>query len=480
MTIALRAAGTATSATAAVTAINPSVPTGTTTGDLSVLSVAMKPYSTTITTPSGWTKIGEATNGTTASGTDTGSTKIAVFVKESAAVGAIGNITFSGANTVGAVINSYSKASDKAWDYSVFTSGGDTTNGANYSATGSAGLDVTAGDLVCASTAVNGDIGTLSAITIAGMSGATLGTYASRQNAAVTTGNDCRLVVGDRPVTSGSSNAAPTVTYTNASSTSGTSMWLRLREVALPTNVRLGLNSAQKLYVGTTEAVRAFLGTILFWGTYSGISFVSESHTTYASRSTTTSLTVPTLAANDYVLLVYLAGQSSAPADPTSIPSGFSLLEGPVDVSSEFFHVSTWIYAKFATGSEPSTWDFGEPTTRNTQAFAVVYRGVNQTTPLDATTVLNQSNGSNGTTYTYSSITTVSNNACVVVLGLDWGDTANDLTPPSGMTERVDTSIIYCADVTQPTAGASGDKTMTTNSTGGDPWFAATIALRPA
>lgn len=271
--ITLRAAGTATSATAAVTAVNPAVPAGATTGDLSHLTVWAKPYSTAITTPSGWTKIGEATNGTTASGTDTGSTKVAVYVLESASVGAIGNITQSGADSMGAVINTYAKDATKSWDVSAFTAGGDSANGANYSATGAAGISVAADDWVLQSTAVNGDVGTPSAFAIGGMSGATLGTYVSRQSAAVTTGNDTRGVVGDIPVTAGSSSSAPTFTYTNASSGSGTTMWLRLRQVVSGTNapaenvaLAVAANDATATVAGTAEAaapaVAAFDATV--------------------------------------------------------------------------------------------------------------------------------------------------------------------------------------------------------------------------
>lgn len=231
MTVALRAAGTATSATAAVTAVNPAVPSGATTGDLSILAVWAKPYSATITTPAGWTKIAEATNGTTATGTDTGSTKVAVYVKVGAAVGAIGNIGQSGANSMGAVINTYSKDGAKFWDFTTTTSGGDTSNGSNFSATGAGGLGVTTGDWVVACAGINSDGGTPSAITIAGMSGATRGTVSTRTSAAVTTGNDTRGIVADVPITAGSSSAAPTFTYTNSSSTSGSVIWLRLREV---------------------------------------------------------------------------------------------------------------------------------------------------------------------------------------------------------------------------------------------------------
>lgn len=231
MTIALRAAGTATSATAAVTAVNPATPAGCQAGDLAVMTVTMKPYNTTITTPAGWEKIGEQTNGTTASGTDTGSTKIAMFVQRNPISStSVGNLSFTNANSCAAVIHVYSKSSSNAWDYTSFTDGGDSTNGANYSATGAAGISVASGDWVLASTAVNSDLGTISAQAIAGMSGATIGTVQNRTNQDITTGNDTAILASDAPISAGSSSNAPTFSYTNASSTSGTTLFLRLRE----------------------------------------------------------------------------------------------------------------------------------------------------------------------------------------------------------------------------------------------------------
>lgn len=50
-------------------------------GDMLIAFIGGKAYNTTITPPSGWTSIGSSTNGTTASGVDTGSTKIEVFWK---------------------------------------------------------------------------------------------------------------------------------------------------------------------------------------------------------------------------------------------------------------------------------------------------------------------------------------------------------------------------------------------------------------
>lgn len=234
-------AGASTSSTAAVTAISPAVPAGSGAGDLSVLCIAMKPYSATVSSSgvlSTWTKIGEATNGTTANGTDVGSTKVAMFVKESAAAGAIGNITFgSSPNTIGAVIHTYKKKENQIWDYSTFTTGGDAVNDYNYSATGAGGLSIAVDDMIVAATAVNSDLGTttISAQAIGGCAGATITTQgvrttgASSGNGLVTTGNDCRIIVVDATCTAGSSASAPTATYTLSQNTSGTSLWLRLR-----------------------------------------------------------------------------------------------------------------------------------------------------------------------------------------------------------------------------------------------------------
>ena len=235
MPIAYRAQGTPTPDTTAVTAIAPPVPATAAPTDLSVLSVGMKPFGTTITTPTGWTKIGEGTNGSVASGADTGSMKTAVFVRESAAVGAIPTIAFSGSpSSIIAVINTYSKGPNEIWDFSAFTVGGQAADTVNYTATGAAGLNVAPGDWVVAASSLNTDSGTVGSPTIGGMSGATLAAVNVRTNVEQTTGNDSAHAVVDRTVTAGSSNAAPTATHTNASASAGETLWLRLRVITMP------------------------------------------------------------------------------------------------------------------------------------------------------------------------------------------------------------------------------------------------------
>lgn len=236
--ITLRAAGATPATGALVTAISPVVPAGATTGDLSVLCVEAKPYTTTITTPSGWTKIGEVTNGTTASAADVGAMKTAMYVRESATPGAIGNMTFTGADSAMAVIHTYAKSAAYAWDFSAFTTGSQasTSNVANYSATGGV-LPVAPEDWVIAATGANTDlVAGFTAQAINGLTGATLTksvrtTGATSTAGLTTTGNDSKLIVTDAWVTAGQSATAPTFTYTSTSASSGSTMWLRLRQV---------------------------------------------------------------------------------------------------------------------------------------------------------------------------------------------------------------------------------------------------------
>lgn len=254
--IALRGAG---AVDAGTTSVSPVVPATATTGDLSVLTVAAKPYNTTITTPSGWTKIGEHTNGTTASGTDTGSMIVAVYVKESATPGAIGSIGQTNANSMSAVVNTYMKAPGTVWNHSTFTQGFDAVHEANYSATGDAGLSVVTGNVIVASTAVNADLGTITAQAVGGMSGATLTATNSRTYGDITAGNDHSILVVDVVVRSGSSDSAPTFTYTNSSSTSGTTIWLKLGLEDPPASLTVNPDAVASVEAFGTPTVSATL-----------------------------------------------------------------------------------------------------------------------------------------------------------------------------------------------------------------------------
>jgi len=68
------------------TSLSVSLPSGVSAGDMLILTVGGKPYDATINTPTGWTLIGsQQTNGSTASGVDSGSVTWAVFYKKATA-----------------------------------------------------------------------------------------------------------------------------------------------------------------------------------------------------------------------------------------------------------------------------------------------------------------------------------------------------------------------------------------------------------
>jgi hypothetical protein len=148
-------------------------------------------------------------------------------------------------------------------------------------------------------------------------------------------------------------------------------------------------------------------------------------------------------------------------------------------VTDGSFGVEMRIYGKLAS-SEGASWDFTHSSC-SSQGFALTYRGVHTGTQIDVTAT---TNSGTGTTSTATGLTTVTNGAMVIFVGHDYGDTANNLTAPTGttptFTERIDTALTYAADGVMTTAGATGNKTMTSNSNSSNPWAAALIALRPA
>jgi hypothetical protein len=231
--IALRVAGSPTAAAATITTVNPAVGSGATTGDLSVLLLTGKPYNTTgmeTGNLSTWTQLGTFTaNGTTGSGTDSGSMGCTAFVKESASVGSVGNLTLTGGNSFTAVILTFSKAADKAWDYLTFTFGSDNTSGANLSCTGSA-WNTASGDMIVCVAGIPSDADTVTASALSGMSGSTIGTQTIDVQQNTSMGQDSHMSVVHAAITAGSSSAAPVYTHTDATSRTGQAMFIRLRE----------------------------------------------------------------------------------------------------------------------------------------------------------------------------------------------------------------------------------------------------------
>lgn len=206
------------------------------------------------------------------------------------------------------------------------------------------------------------------------------------------------------------------------------------------------------------------------------IAFGNLQATTYASRTNTT-VTAPTGISNGDTLVTVLFLLSSNNTTPTAatLPSGFvSAADDMTGVATAPNGGNAWrlqvAKKKAASESGNYTWTHAS---RSSQAAIARYSGSNGTVNVWSATSSNASN----TTRTAGGVTTTQPNCMMLYIGFDWADNTNNETPPTGFTERYDDVLLYWADAIQASAGASGDKTNTCNSSSTAPRGAFLIAL---
>lgn len=202
--------------------------------------------------------------------------------------------------------------------------------------------------------------------------------------------------------------------------------------------------------------------------------------TTYASRTNTT-CTAPTGIQDGDILFIWFISATNPEAPDPTPPSGFASVPGytVIDVTQSSFNAEAYQYYKVASGES------GDYTVTHTaassQCMMAAISGADTSSPF--TPAPTENNGTGGTS-TALGLTTSNNDSLVMFVGFDWGDTANNLTAPSGstptFTEAEDTAISYMATGVLASAGATGDKTMTNNSTTGAPWGASLVAFNAA
>jgi hypothetical protein len=193
-------------------------------------------------------------------------------------------------------------------------------------------------------------------------------------------------------------------------------------------------------------------------------------------------VTLPTLLENDVVyLFVGSAGALGLPG--TVAVSGYAKL---IDVNhTALAHLRYYVFRK-KMGAVPDTVASIVSTGGNPDiscAVAVCLRGVDQTTPEDATTTT--AGFTNSTNPDSPSITTVTPGAWVIS---GFGITINDaaVTMPSGYANQVDRSgtgggshsTVGAATIEKASAGAENPASWTNVATG--QWYAVSIAVRPA
>jgi len=198
------------------------------------------------------------------------------------------------------------------------------------------------------------------------------------------------------------------------------------------------------------------------------------------SSSTVSSITLPQpagLASGD-VMLAMLAERGANNPMVSSAPAGWTLVLSKDNGSSLIIA----IYSKVASGSEPAsyTWSLGQA---DRAAGAIVtYRGVDNTTPVDASGA--QVNGAS-TSLTAPSITTsVANTMLVGFYGVINGN--GSISAPGGMTGSFNVGTgagpngldIESAYAIQAASGATGTRVATSSSSLAN--IGILVALRPA
>lgn len=233
----------------------------------------------------------------------------------------------------------------------------------------------------------------------------------------------------------------------------------------------------------------------------------------YATRTNTT-ITAPIGIQNGDILLIIFVTRAATPR-PVSPPPGFGAINSnPAGYltgysasygSAQTFRVTAtatnvagyaggYVGAYGASGSSSLTaevniwWKVADNETGDytvthatcpSQAYMAAYAGA-KAAPFDAGLTYGTTLGS---AVTAAGLTTASDNSLVVFINQDWGDTANNLTPPTGstptFTERMDVPLLYVADGVVASFGGTGTKTFTSNSAAGNPNQTFLFALTP-
>jgi hypothetical protein len=214
------------------------------------------------------------------------------------------------------------------------------------------------------------------------------------------------------------------------------------------------------------------------------VDYASSSTVTEATAANAT-FTAPSGIVDGDLLLIWLELFSTGTVVTPTAPAGFAVVPGvtwPLVVTPTGANANVWFWYKWAAAESGSYTVTHASSVRRGKMVRVT--GADTTSPF--TPAPTQNVGTSSTTYTYLGLTTAVDGTLVMLFGSDWNDTANNLTPPTGttptFTERIDIPGEYLATGILSPAGATGNKTMTNNSTAvaGSGWLASMVAVQPA
>ncbi len=234
MAIALRGAG---AWTFGINSFSAAIPAAQVTGDMMLFIVTGKGFDVgwSVST-TGWASLGRGQSGTTVAGVDIGSMACEVWYKEATSDTETDPTVTEGVpgwNIVGGAVCVFSKAANETWNTPAAVYGADETTGTALSFTYASDPGGLGGDYVFLGAGINTDsIGPLTTDLVPVWTGITFGTADTGIEGETISGGDMSGHYMSRPVTSGTSSAAPTSTGTGTA-TGGAdraeSVFVRLR-----------------------------------------------------------------------------------------------------------------------------------------------------------------------------------------------------------------------------------------------------------
>lgn len=195
------------------------------------------------------------------------------------------------------------------------------------------------------------------------------------------------------------------------------------------------------------------------------------SNTTYTGRVNTT-ITAPTSIANgNFLFLGHITVNPSGAAVTQTLPAGFTQIgtrQTGVEGTVQYGVVMGYKIASGESGDYTVT-----HASSNSQGLMLRVTGSQRLT-IDFFT---QNSGPSGVgvVTTATGLTPSVTDALLLMLGINWNAAA--LTPPTGMTERLDSTLLYFCSQALASGAATGNKTYN-QSTGTPPWFANLISIR--
>lgn len=343
MTIGTRTAG---AWAAGSTSLSPALPTSVGAGDMMILFVGAKPFNCTINQPTGWTRIGtQQTNGSTASGIDTGSVTWSVFYRAWQSGDAAPSVSVTSGNVSLACINGFTKTAS-AWVTPTAYFGSDTTSGTDYSITAASSSGaITSGDYLLHGTVIAGNNATFGTPTLTATS-ATIGasTESPATEGATATGNDLEASAAWAACTAGTSTADAVCGWTLSAAQTGGSALVRLREDSTQTlTPSLFTSSTNDFYTatvspgGVTLTPSLYTNTQTFYDPTVSASGGAQTLTQDSRYDNTTTFYTATVTPGAVTLTTTRYDSSNSFYIPTVAPGAVTLTATRLDNTSSFY-----------------------------------------------------------------------------------------------------------------------------------------------